>query len=265
MKGDDYIGRRGVKVTTANRLGEIRNNNSGTPMKIIAYRTADDIDVEFLDDHHYIKEHNNYHNFKVGGIKNPYDKDLYGVGYIGVGNYMAFDNGKMSAQYRAWSGMLERCYSYPKKYPAYVPCVVCDEWHDYQVCAEWFDENKYTVNERLHIDKDILFPNCNLYSPPTCLLVPQRINMLFMNKPNDRGLPNGIRFTNSGRYSAKYNGKDIGTYDTLEEAYANYAKAKEKKIKEVADEYKGIIPKKVYEALYDYKVDIRNDKNYKAA
>ena len=25
------------------------------------------------------------------------------------------------------------------------------------------------------------------------------------------------------------------------------------------------VPKKVYEALYDYRVDIRNDKNYKAA
>ena len=137
-------------------------------MKIIAYRNSEDIDIEFLDDHHYIKEHNNYHNFKIGQVKNPYDRDLYGVGYIGVGNYMAFENGKMSPQYRAWSGMLERCYSYPKKYPAYVPCNVCDEWHDYQVCAEWFDENKYDVNERLHIDKDILFPNRNLYSPPTC-------------------------------------------------------------------------------------------------
>ena len=234
-------------------------------MKIVRYNTCNDIDIEFLDDYHYIKEHNNYHNFKMGQIKNPYDRDLYGVGYIGIGNYMAFENGKMSPQYRAWSGMLERCYSYPKKYPAYEPYIVCDEWHDYQVCAEWFDENKYDVNERLHIDKDILFPNSKIYSPPTCLLVPQRINMLFMNKPNNRGFPNGIRMNSGGRYSALYNHETLGSYDTVEEAYKYYAMAKEKKIKEVADEYKGIIPKKVYEALYDYKVDIRNDKNYKAA
>ena len=52
---------------------------------------------------------------------------------------------------------------------------------------------------------------------------------------------------------------------TAKYSYAIYAMAKEKKIKEVANEYKGIIPKKVYEALYDYKVDIRNDKNYKAS
>lgn len=88
--------------------------------------------------------------------------------------------------------------------------------------------------------------------------------MLFSNKPNDRGLPNGIRKTDNGKYSAKYGGKDIGTYSTLEEAYAEYAKVKEKRIREVADEYKNIIPEKVYKALYDYKVRIENDKNYVA-
>ena len=50
----DFIG---AKITT-NRLGEVRNNKFGTPMKIVEYRCADDIDVEFLDEHHYIKEHN---------------------------------------------------------------------------------------------------------------------------------------------------------------------------------------------------------------
>ena len=37
------IGSRG-KITTANRLGEIRKNKFGTEMKIIAYRQSDDID-----------------------------------------------------------------------------------------------------------------------------------------------------------------------------------------------------------------------------
>ena len=40
------------------RLGEIRNNKFGTPMKIIRYGCYNDIDVEFLDENHYIKEHN---------------------------------------------------------------------------------------------------------------------------------------------------------------------------------------------------------------
>ena len=31
------------------RLGEIRNNRFGTPMKIIRYGSYDDIDLEFLN------------------------------------------------------------------------------------------------------------------------------------------------------------------------------------------------------------------------
>lgn len=79
-----------------------------------------------------------------------------------------------------------------------------------------------------------------------------------------KGLPNGIYKRKSGKYSAKYNSQELGKFNLLEEAYAVYAKEKEKKIKQVADEYKDIIPEKVYRALYNYKVDIRNDKNYVA-
>ena len=75
-------------------------------------------------------------------------------------------------------------------------------------------------------------------------------------------MPNGISKSKSGKFEAEYCGKHIGTYPSLEVAYAAYAKEKEKKIKQVADEYKDIIPEKVYKALYAYKVNIRNDKNY---
>ena len=70
---------------------------------------------------------------------------------------------------------------------------------------------------------------------------------------------------NKKGYIAKYGGEKLGVYPTLEEAYAIYASAKDNKIKEVADEYKGVIPKETYEALYSYKVRIENDKNYKIA
>ena len=125
-----------------------------------------------------------------------------------------------------------------------------------------YEEHEYPVNERLHIDKDILFPKSNIYSPKTCLLVPQRINMLFVNLPNKRGLPNGIIKHKNG-YLSKYNGKELGVYPTLEEAYEVYANVKENKIKEVADEYRNIIPKETYEALYRNKEKIENHNNYK--
>ena len=232
-------------------------------MKIIEYRMRDDIDIEFLDDFHYVKKHNTYSNFKSGSVKNPYDRTLFGVGYLGDGEYMARKNHKMEDSYEIWSKIIERCYWYPQKYPAYHgKCIVCDKWHNYQNFAKWFNENKYEVEGRLHIDKDILFPNSNIYSEETCLLVPQIINMMFMNKPNKRGLPNGIHKTKNG-YLAEYNEKKLGIYQTVELAYKAYASEKEKAIRQLADEYKNIIPEKVYNALYAYRFDINKDKKYK--
>ena len=236
-------------------------------MKIVGYRTSEDIDIEFLDDFHYIKRHNTYSNFKSGQVKNPYDKSLFGVGYIGDGKWMVKDkDGKYSRVYMCWMHMIERCYYEKNKHlhPSYYgKCTVCEEWLNFQVFAQWYEDNKYEVEGRLHVDKDILYPNCMIYSPETCILTPQRINMLFMNKPNERGLPNGIKKQGKG-YLAKYNGEELGTYKTLEEAYKIYSEKKEETIKRVADEYKRIIPAHVYKALYAYKVDITNDKNYVA-
>lgn len=246
------------------RIGEIKANKQGTLMKIIRYKDSSDIDVEFLDKYHYVKEHTTYSNFKVGKIKNPYDKTLYGVGYVGVGNHKTKIKGQVTDVYLCWKNMLERCYDerLKEKYPAYNNIrSVCEEWHDYQVFSDWYKEHVYDVDERLHLDKDIKFPGNSVYSPETCLLVPQRINMIFTNKANSRGLPNGIYHETSG-YFAKYNTEELGVYTTLESAYDAYAKRKKEEIVKVANEYKDIIPNEVYQALLEYEVLIENDKNY---
>ena len=111
------------------------------------------------------------------------------------------------------------------------------------------------------MDKDILIAGNLEYAPDKCMLVPQRINELFTCKINNEGLPVGIRRTQNGRYYTQYNGKGLGTYDTLEQAFEKYAQRKEEVIKEVTDEYINVIPKYVYDALYSYKVEMKNDKN----
>lgn len=103
-----------------------------------------------------------------------------------------------------------------------------------------------------------------MYSPENCLLVPQRINELFTCKSKDNGLPVGISLSTSGKYIASYNGKHLGTYSELGDAYKMYAKSKEVAIKKVANEYRGIIPGSTYDILMNYKVLIENDKNYLA-
>ena len=217
-------------------------------MQIVRYRTYTDMDVKFLDKDGYVYQHTNYTNFKTGQIKNPYDRCIFGIGYLGEGDAQQ----KTQVGY-CWRGMLERCYCdrMKKIHPAYYGIsTVCEEWLNFQVFAKWYNENVYQVGtERMHLDKDILVKGNKVYSPENCLIVPQRINMLFMKKPNKYGLPNGILPIANGRYSARYNGKHIGNFDTLEEAELAHENEKRKAIKNVAEEYKLYIPDKVYKAL----------------
>lgn len=249
------------------RLYEIRNNHQGTPMKIVRYGNWDDIDIEFLDDFHYIKKHQIYSNFKSGSVKNPYDRIVHGVGYIGLGNHPTKVDGKTSRTYNIWHEIIARCYGEKEKekYPAYFGISsVCDEWHCFHTFADWYESKKYPCDGRLHIDKDILYRGNKIYAPDKCLLVPQKINMLFMNKPNNRGLPNGIE-KQGNDYLAKYKHEHIGVYPTVEEAYYYQTKKKKEEIIRVANEYKTIMPDYVYEAILAYEFDIHNDKNYVVA
>lgn len=245
-------------------VGEINKNTNGTAMMIIAERNHEDMDVEFLDDYHYIKQHVTYVNFQRGHIKNPYDKVVFGMGYLGIGKKATDDK----ESYNCWWNMLERCYNSLRSdlHPSYFGISqMSSEWLNFQTFTKWFEENRYETEGRLHIDKDIKYPGNKIYSPYHCILVPQRINMLFTNKPNNRGLPNGISKTKSGRYAAKYNKDNLGIYDTVEEAYEVYAKAKKDTIIQIAEEYKNKIPTELYNAMLNYEVKIENDKNWVAA
>ena len=261
LKGNEaiYIG----GIPDLSKLGEIRNNNKGTPMKIIAYRNNNDIDIQFQDEFYYIKEHQTYSNFSTGSVKNPYDRTVFGVGYVGAGKYKTKENNRFTIYYQQWKNMLLRCYVKEERHRAYEDAKVCEEWLNFQNFAKWYDEHYYEVNERLQIDKDIKYPGNTIYSPQTCILTPQRINLMFMNKSNNRGLPNGI-IKQGNSYIAKYNHENLGVYPTIEEAYYNQTKKKKEVIIQLANEYKEIMPKYVYDIIVSYEFDIRNDKNYVA-
>jgi hypothetical protein len=244
---------------------QIVYNTQGTPMRIVETIDVDYVMVEFLDPFHY-KTPVRYFNFLKGTVMNPYDRTICGIGYIGDGKYKGdvrttpFHK-KMN---NSWSDMIRRCY-YEKDrqlHPTYQNCYVADIWHNFQNYAEWYKENYYEIkNERMHIDKDILYRNNNFYSPETCLIVPQRINMMFMTKSRvtDNDLPQGIHRIANNRFSAGYNTKSLGTYDTVSDAVCAYNKAKYQALCLVADEYKNKIPPKLYEALYNWIPDGANN------
>lgn len=237
-------------------------------MRIVEYTNSENIVVEFQDDYKFRKK-STYSNFKSGGIKNPYDKTVHSVGYIGDGEFLTKepDGYHPTREYTCWIHMIERCYFEKNKdlHKAYYgKCTVCDEWLNFQNFAKWYREHYYDVDERLHLDKDILVAGNLIYAPDRCMLVPQRINELFRHKINKHGLPNGIRKSVKGIYSVRYNDENLGKYDSLEQAYEKYAQKKEEIIREVANEYINIIPKYVYDALMKYKVEMKNDKNIAA-
>ena len=252
------------------RTGEKGINTFGSEMIIIEYRNTMDIDVYFPE-YDWIAKGTQYGNFKNGNIKCPYEKRYYEVGYIGEGEYKVCENGKITRVYSTWNNMLKRCYDekYHEKQPTYINCEVCDELHNFQNFGKWFDENYYEVEgEKMCLDKDILVKHNKIYSPETCIFVPERINTLFTKCDRSRG--ESVIGTNYHKRDKVYQAycnlinpktgkskrKYLGYYDTQEKAFQVYKYYKEKNIKQIADYYFGRIPDKLYNAMYNYEVEI---------
>lgn len=190
-----------------------------------------------------------------GMVKNPFYRDVQGVGYIGVGAHVASKDYKVTVEYQRWCGMMQRGYSkeFKKKQPAYKECTVCDEWSDFQVFAEWYC-NQEGYGKGFELDKDILVKGNKHYSPQTCCLVPAKINCFFTDQSSQStGLPIGVGKNPSGTYSARMNveGKQvrIGTYKTIDESVSAYSKAKGIRCKELALMYKEDISYRAFLAL----------------
>lgn len=248
------------------RLGEAKMMNCGETAIIVNYANCNNIIVKFESTGEFVKT--TYSNFKKGNVKSRFMPSVYGVGYIG--NEKKIDeNGKVIKSYTQWTNMLRRCYSdeCQKAHPTYKGCSVCEEWYNYSNFKNWYDENYYEIEgERMDLDKDILVKGNKIYSPDTCVFVTQNINKLFVKCNKARGeLPIGVYFNKHAKKFMAYcsvliNGKrqqkGLGLYNNIEEAFNAYKQFKEAYIKQIAEEYKDKIPNKLYEAMYNYEVEI---------
>lgn len=247
------------------KIGEIHKTNEGYEFEIIEYINSSQVIIKLVSDVHNFVKTTQYATLKNGEIKNPFHKSVYNVGFIGVGNYVAKVNRKNTPYYNIWKTMIQRCYDkkFQQKYPTYKDCTVCEEWHNFQNFAKWYEENYYEVDgEQMHLDKDIIVKGNKVYSPETCIFVPERINYLFLKSNSSRGnLPIGV-CKNGNKYVSFLKGYEqvkngyLGMFNTIEEAFCIYKKTKEEYIRQIANEYKTKIPKKLYELLIKYKVEI---------
>ena len=257
----------GIRIA---KIGEENINNFGSNMVIKEYRTNRDIDVYFPE-YDWVAKNTRYDVFKNENIKCPYEPRTYGVGYIGEGEHKTRINGKKTKCYKTWQNILQRCYDTKchEKHPTYIDCDMDKIWLNYQNFGDWYKENYYEVKgERMCLDKDILHKGNKVYSPENCIFVPYNINILFIKRDKARGdYPIGVSYhKQTNRFVAqcsiydyeenKKKIKRLGYYDTPQEAFNAYKQFKEKHIKKVADYYKDQIPQKLYDAMYNYKVEI---------
>lgn len=116
-------------------------------------------------------------NIPSGKIKDVYEPSRYGVGYLG--EYVKVPYWKEAHQ--LWSNMIKRCYSDtdPKGYKA-KGTTVDARWQcfarflvdlpDLPNFQQWLKKENY------QLDKDLKFPNCNIYSFETCQFVTEAQN-----------------------------------------------------------------------------------------
>ena len=260
-----------VRNPHKNRNNLENYNKQGCLMKIVEYINANNITIEFQDK---FKSHVHviWKDFKDGNIKNPYYPSVFGIGATGNKYDVCYidENGKKknTKEYQTWLSMLHRCFDKKEKLrnPTYKDVTCCDEWLYYESFYEWLhsQENfdKWKVLDKSALDKDIIIKGNKIYSPETCCLVPVNVNSLFVKNNANRGsLPIGVTLHNN-KYRAQLQKENkyitFKSRKTYEEAFKDYKDAKEKWIKQVAqDEYdRGNITKKCYDAMMNYQVEI---------
>lgn len=250
------------------KIGEAVYNNNGDKMIIREYRKYNDIDVYFPE-YDWTRKNITYFRFISGTIKCPYYKSVYNTGYMGEGVYTTKENGIQKDCYKTWLRMIRRCYDpytlNTDKHRRYRNVTVCEEWHNFQNFAKWYEKNYYEIDgERMDLDKDILIKGNKVYSPEACCFVPHSINTLFIKCDKTRGeLPIGVTEfkTQKGvKYRSRFSfcGKEVslGYFDNVNKAFNAYKVTKENHIREVANRYKHRIPKNLYDALLAYKVEV---------
>lgn len=156
--------------------------------------------------------------------------------------------------YSAWKNMLNRCYNEKERrnYKTYSSCLICNDWHSFKYFLSWWKLNHV---DGWHMDKDILSGESKIYSPETCVFIPNHINKFITLRGSCRGLyPLGVSWHKRDRVftsHVSHNGRLIylGCYASQYDAHNAWLLEKlrlAKKIKPECDSihdglYKGIV------------------------
>lgn len=237
-----------------------KTNNYGTVV-VTEYVNASKVHVKFVDTGYETVA--SIANVKLGNIKDRSAVSVHGVGIIG--DEPTKINRKHLKEYILWTAMLQRCYDskFHSKRPTYKDCTVSENFRYYTYFKEWCSNQIGFNNDGWSLEKDILIKGNKIYSEHTACFVPREVNDLFTKSDKTRGnLPVGVCYCKSkrkfvGQISTGKGVQDyLGAFNTSEEAFLAYKKAKENHIKDVANKWKDQIDVRAYEALMNYEVEI---------
>lgn len=257
----------GIKPSV--KVGDVFESNKGGKYRVIEYNNYHDVLIEFMDEHRY-QSRISVDIIKKYNPLNPYSKVVFGVGCFGVGKYSSqYMNSpvkKQTKEYAAWINMLSRCY-YDKfinrveggKF--YDNVVVCSEWRNFQVFAEWYVNNHpdyFNENEKYSVDKELIHVDgSKIYSPETCFIIPQSINSMlrlgsFKKYPEN---PCSIYRQQDGAYrlyiendSRAISVKGLSLRESLDLRY----QTKKLKLLEKVKQYEHVLPERTLAALYAF-------------
>lgn len=191
---EKYLPRLGARK---HQVGDVLENGIGQKFTVKEWVTFDEIYVQF-EDGVVVKTNNT--QLLSGNIKNKLSPRIFGVGYMGNGEFKCRVNGKMTREYSMWEAMIKRVYAEENHTPTYADCEVCESWHNFQNFAQWVTNLPQWNQEGWQLDKDI--SKSRVYSSDTCFLVPRIINNMFVNRKK-RDLPRGV---------SRYKDKFVGSY-----------------------------------------------------
>lgn len=245
-----------------NMEGQVFPTYQGGDCTIIEYIDSKKVRVQF-NDRHGAKVWAQLPRIRSGKVKNPYAPTVHGVGFFGEGPHPSKIDKVTQKPYQVWRGMLERCYTAAaqEKFPTYIGCTVSEEWLNFQVFAQWFNDQDKPADWEL--DKDILFRGNKLYSAETCALVPLHVNSLLILKPRHRGAHPIGTYQAGERFYAQMTTPEnahvhLGSYATSEEAFHAYKVAKEAFIQKTALQWQQLLDPAVFTALMNYRVNIND-------
>ena len=196
-------------------------------------------------------------------INSQNDGSYYRVKICGVGFIPSTLKGKEHRRIRAfisWKNMIRRIYNgYGRFAKCYENCVICEEWLDYGVFKNWY-ENQRGCGLKYELDKDLL-GNGKLYSPETCCLLPRELNSMIVSRVSkNRELPTGVKRSGKRFFAQALIGTAektyiyLGNFDTPEEASNAYKAFRKKRIAETAQVYydNGELDERAYNALINF-------------